>query len=845
MRMSRTRTRGAVRRNVCAVQPLEPRLCLASVVYDVDFLAGNYSFDDPAFQFQPASNVNMRAVEVAVPDDMVQTVPPIYLPSGLGVGSFGWDRPRTMTRPKPDSPVTVQATASSSVRVTGQMATVPAGMSTEDYLNQVASTYTNLGYTRTAGPTDSLEPWVISGGQFNGEHPLMKTLVAFYAKTTGNATLDYHQEATAEVFPAGHAPNGQAVYYSVVVTVESKVSTSDPTVISLAEASAELLKAATPAARDAEVSATVFPSLQFAGAIPETLFLYDFEGLSTVPPADVKYVDQYDQATLPVWRGAPGGNASGPSSVAMAIDEDAEQPAVEAVYDHTMRRGLNVPPETPQGFDWTRAERSVQGYLGDTATVVTRHKDTWDRIERNVRSGSRVVLRTNLGQDVNPGAAHEIVLLGWGHDPDVKQAVRALYPSDATGDYYIVADPGGNYFADASHGGLDVGHYGRVNALRSLSKGITYGGRFAVYPVAQLKGAVGPSITTLTIRPADSTAQVKVHSPVAVVVTDPLGRRTGVGTDGSVLEEIPESEYQVAVAEEEGTGVTTLDPEEEKGVVMSNPVPGVYQVDLVGTGTGPYTLDASTSLPGQPRTVTTYSGTATPGATAHYTFTVAGARTPQLKQVFADSTAWSPSFRQFMQASGAGDAAMGYRVNGGDTLPWVNVDRLVLSYDRDIPPIPVAAFYVVHGARRDYEARLTFLDSRSFLLSFDRPLAETGDRFHLTDPFFGSGFDLRFNALPGDTDASGVVLAADYSGVKRKFFSSTANPGTGDAAYSVFHDVDGSGSILANDYSAVKSRFFNTLPSGEPTQAAAATAVLDGARLQPLQRPRLIDDLAP
>jgi hypothetical protein len=82
----------------------------------------------------------------------------------------------------------------------------------------------------------------------------------------------------------------------------------------------------------------------------------------------------------------------------------------------------------------------------------------------------------------------------------------------------------------------------------------------------------------------------------------------------------------------------------------------------------------------------------------------------------------------------------------------------------------------------------------------------------------GGDFRFRFNVLPGDADRSGTVLATDFSQVKQKFFSSATNPGSGAAAYSVFHDVNGSGTILADDFSAVKSHFFDTLPG--PAAAA-------------------------
>ena len=73
-----------------------------------------------------------------------------------------------------------------------------------------------------------------------------------------------------------------------------------------------------------------------------------------------------------------------------------------------------------------------------------------------------------------------------------------------------------------------------------------------------------------------------------------------------------------------------------------------------------------------------------------------------------------------------------------------------------------------------------------------------------------------------DANSDGSVLADDFSAVKKRFFSSTTNVGSGDAAYSAFADVDGSGTILANDTSEVKRRFFTTLPP-DPSAAAPLT----------------------
>ena len=102
------------------------------------------------------------------------------------------------------------------------------------------------------------------------------------------------------------------------------------------------------------------------------------------------------------------------------------------------------------------------------------------------------------------------------------------------------------------------------------------------------------------------------------------------------------------------------------------------------------------------------------------------------------------------------------------------------------------------------------------------------------------------NVLQGDTDhlsegATHVVLARDYSEVKKKFFKTTTDvPAGNDTDYSVFHDVDASGNILARDYSEVKKRFFSSLPAG---QVAAAAVTFGDRRVEEDEGVRVSDGL--
>ena len=221
---------------------------------------------------------------------------------------------------------------------------------------------------------------------------------------------------------------------------------------------------------------------------------------------------------------------------------------------------------------------------------------------------------------------------------------------------------------------------------------------------------------------------------------------------------------------------------------------------------------------------------------------------PRVTSVAVAGAAWSDAFRRHLRDTGLAVDDRGFvalaDADPRAPLPWVNLDRVSVTFSRNVrvddADLGVTGArvpeYVLDQALFTYDAASrtatwalpagTVLGADKILLdvdggpdgvaSGDTPL--DGDN----DGTPGGDFRLRIDILPGDADLSGSVLANDFSDVKRKFFSTTTNPGTGPAAYSAFHDVDGSGAILANDFSEVKRRFFNTLPPGEPGVAVRA-----------------------
>jgi hypothetical protein len=228
-------------------------------------------------------------------------------------------------------------------------------------------------------------------------------------------------------------------------------------------------------------------------------------------------------------------------------------------------------------------------------------------------------------------------------------------------------------------------------------------------------------------------------------------------------------------------------------------------------------------------------------ADGHYHAYVRAPVAPEMaavSEVYVRGNAWAPAFKAYLAAQGLGDGDLGYRVDDKSgnqaILPWVNVDQVVLRYDR--PPagagVPAAGSVLLRGDRAGGDYAVTAvaaLDARTFALTLDRPLGslsiggEDGVRVRVTVPGAGPGggdYAQEVDALQGDADRSGGVLATDFSAVKKKFFRTAAAPGpAGDLQYTVFHDLDGSGGILANDFSEVKKRFFDTF---RPLPAAAA-----------------------
>jgi hypothetical protein len=389
------------------------------------------------------------------------------------------------------------------------------------------------------------------------------------------------------------------------------------------------------------------------GAIPDLLFLYDFSGSKTVTPSQTlppgmlnpmtvippsytpdtnvfKYINQYNAGVAfnlpkrfsrpnPVPKYTPGGNACGPTSLGMMLFANGVS-SVDAklVFDNTTDQGLGAPDNSANGFYWDRAYTWLAGKPASgsqkafsapsplpnvnaahegtevTGDSLTGKKFTtiWNQIDGLLSYKQPVEIRTDLGLGAGAGGGHCILLLGVGHNDDLKQ----IYPS-LSGDYYIVADPAGNYFANPSGD-----HYNLVDALKVDDVGINYGGWFAMYPKELLRARISDTSDSvswnfrseaLTIGSPFHTpsGKVKVHSPVTLIITDPIGRQAGIMTNGTVISQIPSSYYQIALSDEEEDGGVSIDPDGPKALELDDPMDGIYQIQLTGTNNGSYIVE--------------------------------------------------------------------------------------------------------------------------------------------------------------------------------------------------------------------------------------------------------------
>ncbi len=120
----------------------------------------------------------------------------------------------------------------------------------------------------------------------------------------------------------------------------------------------------------------------------------------------------------------------------------------------------------------------------------------------------------------------------------------------------------------------------------------------------------------------DTAQSLKVNtaSPVELILTDPQGRRTGFDPlNKTSFRDIPASQYSASVLCDEPNYSRCQPP--FKSLHVADTMDGQYTVDVIGTGTGDFTVVVRISDEATGNWIThLYSGTTAPGHTSRLTF---------------------------------------------------------------------------------------------------------------------------------------------------------------------------------------------------------------------------------
>lgn len=259
----------------------------------------------------------------------------------------------------------------------------------------------------------------------------------------------------------------------------------------------------------------------------------------------------------------------------------------------------------------------------------------------------RIILR--LIENVN-GVCPEID--GHGHCV----SAHFVLVTGKNGDDWEVFDPGWN--PDNITNVVSKAHFA---TLQSHISGFTALGKFRDFQVAEVRA--------FRIQGNRYAVRFRSHSPVELLAIDPLGRRIGnYGQATNDIIEIPESSYfrETPLTYDDADGVSSGDASGVRSIYIPKPVAGVYQLQVTGTGTGAYTLELETVLPGTNSQIITIAGVTSPGSVTNLTITV-----PAVPPLAVDDSAMS-----------VGDAPVMINVLENDSSPLGNfvTNSLVVTH---------------------------------------------------------------------------------------------------------------------------------------------------------------------
>ena len=184
-----------------------------------------------------------------------------------------------------------------------------------------------------------------------------------------------------------------------------------------------------------------------------------------------------------------------------------------------------------------------------------------------------------------------------------------------------------------------------------------------------------------------------------------------------------------------------------------------------------------------------------------------------VQAMYVSGTAWSDSFKQYLQDNNLGSAQYGFEIRNGapglDELPWSNINQISLTLDDNTSPAQgdlvvngfVVPQYTVTGMTWNPATRTATWTLQQPLANYPTE-RRTADRVSVA--FRGDDFTQDLNVVPGDANRNGNVSPTDYGAVRSGVGRSTTDPGTAPTNYTAFKDVNANGNVSPTDIGVVR-----------------------------------------
>jgi hypothetical protein len=184
---------------------------------------------------------------------------------------------------------------------------------------------------------------------------------------------------------------------------------------------------------------------------------------------------------------------------------------------------------------------------------------------------------------------------------------------------------------------------------------------------------------------------ITAHSPIELLATDPSGNRAGVDpTTGQKFAEIPNSSYRIEAIADDDDPTATDTTAEVKVLELPNPNAGLYTLQVIGTGTGPFSIDFTAYDSNGNPSFSMVSGNAAPGAVLSYEVnysSVQGSQITVRSKTLAGIVLLNPADQQTLQITGGGSVSLSdkasvfvgsgntkaFQISGGSSITALNI----------------------------------------------------------------------------------------------------------------------------------------------------------------------------